>query len=362
MTLSVTHYTLLYCATLIVHVVFMNYVLGGTAYLAYRSLRKRLDGDPIIETARDWMPFVLSAAITAGIAPLLFLQILHQGAFYTANLLLFHRWMSIVPVLIVGFYLMYLLKSRPWHSKSTPLLAIGSFVCIAWTGLSWTENHLLSLESQSVWASFYESKAMWFRDPRVGLRFAVWLAGSLPTFAMLMAWQFHRGAKDGRSHADESIEDLGRVATVGLSSAGVAAALYFLYSHERPGWLFGPVLAVAVALAGGVAQVYAWRRLRGVEGLSSLRLCALTTFVFLTMAGATWLREIVRGASSQPIHAEVLDRSGSVGGFAVFAGFLVLSALLIAFCLRIANRPPSMCPIESAHAASRGVQDPHDGA
>ena len=47
--------------------------------------------DPLAAPLRDWLPFVLSAAITAGIAPLLFVQILYQRAFYTANLLLFNR-------------------------------------------------------------------------------------------------------------------------------------------------------------------------------------------------------------------------------------------------------------------------------
>src|SRR5262245_22520401 len=104
-------YLTLYVATLVIHVVFMNYVLAGSAYLAWFTLAHRRDDlaqdarDPLAFPLRDWMPFLLSAAITAGIAPLLFLQILYQRPFYTANLLLFNRWMAILPVLIVAFYL-----------------------------------------------------------------------------------------------------------------------------------------------------------------------------------------------------------------------------------------------------------------
>ena len=107
-------YLTIYLATLMVHIVFMNYVLAGSAYLAFDTV---LQGNgksenPIAALLRDWMPFMISAAITAGIAPLLFLQILYQQHFYTANLLLFYRWMVILPVMLVGFYLAYLLKSK----------------------------------------------------------------------------------------------------------------------------------------------------------------------------------------------------------------------------------------------------------
>jgi hypothetical protein len=110
-------YLVLYIATLLVHVVFMNYVLAGSAYIAFGVLKNRtavsgLKEDKIANMLRDWLPFVLSAAITAGVAPLLFIQILYKQNVYTANLLLFHRWMSIVPALIVGFYLLYLAKSK----------------------------------------------------------------------------------------------------------------------------------------------------------------------------------------------------------------------------------------------------------
>ena len=53
-------------------IVFMNYVLAGSAYLAAHSVfRGRTNEEsPLAELLRDWMPFMLSAAITAGIAPL----------------------------------------------------------------------------------------------------------------------------------------------------------------------------------------------------------------------------------------------------------------------------------------------------
>src|SRR5579871_3416916 len=153
-------YLAVYLVTLVIHVVFMNYVFAGTAYLAILSVfaPDPPDGAKSNRMAlclKDWMPFMLSAAITAGVAPLLFVQILYRYNFYTANLLLFHRWMAILPVLIVGFYLLYVLKSKAGSAMSLTaraLVGCGALACFAFTGWSWTENHLLSLRGQEFWS------------------------------------------------------------------------------------------------------------------------------------------------------------------------------------------------------------------
>ena len=88
----------LYVVTLALHAAFVGYVLGGSGWVAVAALRRR--PDPVAAVARDWLPFALGAAITAGVAPLLFVQLVHQERFYTSNLLLFNRWMAVVPVLI----------------------------------------------------------------------------------------------------------------------------------------------------------------------------------------------------------------------------------------------------------------------
>src|SRR5262245_52128362 len=89
-------YLCCYVATLCIHLVLMSYTLAGAAYLAMMGIigkdryRSVADLGGIIQ---DWLPFSLGLAITAGVAPLLFLQVLYQPMFYTSNLLLFHRWM-----------------------------------------------------------------------------------------------------------------------------------------------------------------------------------------------------------------------------------------------------------------------------
>lgn len=81
-------YVVLYIVTLLLHVVFMSYVLAGTIMLGIAGLRGMLGRReaaapwaPVTTVLKDWMPFALSGAITAGIAPLLFVQVLYQQEF-----------------------------------------------------------------------------------------------------------------------------------------------------------------------------------------------------------------------------------------------------------------------------------------
>jgi hypothetical protein len=94
-------YLALLIVTFAMHAALIGFVLGGAAWATVRALRG--GDDPVAAAARDWLPFGLGAAITAGIAPLLMIQVLYQHRMYTATLLLSHRFMAIVPVLIAGF-------------------------------------------------------------------------------------------------------------------------------------------------------------------------------------------------------------------------------------------------------------------
>ena len=108
----------LYLVTWALHAVFVGYVLVGSAYALVQVLRRA--EDPIAERARDLLPFMLGCGITAGVAPLLFLQLLYQERFYTANLLLGPRWGAVVPMKARPFWLAW------WSALRRRLAALRS--------------------------------------------------------------------------------------------------------------------------------------------------------------------------------------------------------------------------------------------
>ena len=149
----------LYVATLALHAVFV--ALRRRRHARSCSFRQRATRSPA--TVRDRLPFMLGCGITAGVAPLLFLQLLHQRRFYTANLLLGPRWCAVVPALIVGFYALYLAKaSSKWRARSRSASALACFAFVAW---SWSELHEL-MQADPAWARVLRRRPSRVHAPR----------------------------------------------------------------------------------------------------------------------------------------------------------------------------------------------------
>jgi hypothetical protein len=360
-------YLSLFILTLVVHLLFMNYVLAGSAYLALVSVftggqRAQRQKSPTALVLRDWMPLALSGAITAGVAPLLFVQILYQQSYYTANLLLLHRWMAILPVLIVAFYLCYLLKSRliaSWPLWLRTLVGVGVFACFAFTGYSWTENHLLSLQSETRWASFYESGRMVFFEASALPRLGVLFFGAFPTMAMLVGWQLHRiQRRTTRGNADAQASDspialvsrldeasgrvearrLSIIAFAGLFLALVCGLIHFWQTDgiEVTDWLVLPYLIAA--LTGLALQATAWASMWQQARFSSRLLTVAAAGCVLTLLAAAVVREALR---LTVIDIEALYEqhaaASRVGGISAFLLFAVVNGALIVICMRLVS-------------------------
>lgn len=341
--MATAFYLVCYVVTLILHVAPMNYVLAGTAYIALTGRGGDSAGPRAV--LLDWMPLMVSVAITAGVAPLLFVQILYQTQFYTANLLLFHRWMAILPVLIVSAYGLYLLKSG-WLARRPGVLntlaALLPAAGVAFVGYSWTENHLLSLRPVSEWADFYAAGRLVYADPVLLPRLSLWAAGSVATMCWILGLQLvgkERLRDDGRSFARP-------VATLALAGLALSAAAGAWYGSaaERLADFTGPLalpyfVAATVGLALQVAG-WLWVRSRGRFARGPMALAGVG--LVLTLVGMTVCRESIR------LHALGIDglaalyprheRAADVGGLGAFLAFFALNAALIGTCVLIVRR------------------------
>ena len=103
--------------TFFLHLLFMNLTLGGSllGFIAHASSREGRAGDPNGELARRLVginTYGISLTITTGVAPLLFIQVLYHGFFYSATILLAGAWFSFLFLLMAGYYATYLYKLR----------------------------------------------------------------------------------------------------------------------------------------------------------------------------------------------------------------------------------------------------------
>jgi hypothetical protein len=352
-------YLTFFVVTAAIYVVFMQYVLAGAIVLLVGYLapgaRRRIEAGPgssvrsglglILKVLRDWLPAVLGLAITTGIAPLLFLQILYKQHFYTANLLLFNRFMLLLPALIVAYYALYLIKSQAlaarWAILRGPVTCI-AFACFFYTAWAWTENHVLSLHEE-VWQYQYKSHAFIYRNAEIWPRLGYWITASFATLAAALGWQLHWGRHLYDSvNLDLATRRLRALALLGLAMSAAEGWLWQL-------WLGAPARAHLVsalalpygllALAGMGIQFACWVPVKTGADLATRRLTLISTGLFMTILGTLVVREARRLAAIDI--AALFDahrHAAQVGGMGVFLTFFVVNAALITACVLIVKR------------------------
>jgi hypothetical protein len=300
----------LYLVTWAMHAVFVGYVLVGSAYALVQAVRKA--DDPIAERARDLLPFMLGCGITAGVAPLLFLQLLYQERFYTANLLLGPRWGAVVPALIVGFYALYLAKASVRWRKVALATSVVAFLFVAW---SWTELHLV-MRDQAAWTAMYGAGDRMYGQGDVLPRLLLWLGAMPILFATMSLWLV-----DHRLGWRPSGRTLAAIAIAGHVVCGIAAVVMISRGAAvatAHGWIY--LLLAAVAIEFG-----AWLWLaRSPSSLAATIVTAATTAALL--AGAV-VREAPRLALLEPARPAAQEAAG----FPVFAVTAVIGVAAIVF-------------------------------
>lgn len=332
-----------YVVTLSIHALFMNYVLAGVFWQVWAAARQlgsgSLQADRLTEVVADWLPFMTGAAITAGVAPLLFVQVLYDESFYTANLLLFHRWMAMLPALIAGFYLLYLLKSRSprGSAKSRLIIATGAAACFLFTAWSWTENHVLSLHPEQ-WQEQFASGAWVYRHREILPRLAMWCAGSLTSLALVTSCQlWYLAGRSTVSGVESDVRRAAHLALGGIVASAVFATWYVLaLSPAARQVVLGPAgrWYLGAAAAGLVVESAAWAFLRKHATWQVRWLVTAAAGRGLTLVSVTILRECRRLAAVDidlvsPQHAE----AAQVGGWPVFIAFFVANAALVLLVL-----------------------------
>ncbi len=148
---------LLLVFTFILHIVAMNFLVGGLMMLTVSSFRGRRDLQhrEFTRRAAHAMPPVVAFTITRGVAPLLFLQLVYGQLFYTSSLLMAWSWLAVVFFVLLGYYGVY------WFNlQHDELGARASWVILATTVLFlfvafiFSRNMTLMLQPQDFYALY----------------------------------------------------------------------------------------------------------------------------------------------------------------------------------------------------------------
>lgn len=247
--------------TLGLHWFFLAGTVGGLVLLL--MARRRPEGDEaagLIESSlAPHLPFFLALAMTMGVAPLLFVQVLYGHVFYPATILQALPWLGLIPLMVAVFYLLYLTLWRPGPTGSrlrvgVPAAALGLLVVAA----SILAAVATLAQSPGAWLAVAARRgvglAMYHGDPTFGARLLMSLSGMVGLGGVLagLTILLHGAGPD-----DVRREALRRVLGTALPALVVHAAAGLLVLARIPVEQREALLASPDALALGGAGLAA---------------------------------------------------------------------------------------------------------
>jgi hypothetical protein len=285
----------------------------------------------------------ISFAITTGVAPLLFVQVLYGHFFYTANILLGWRWLGLLAVLTFGFYGVYVLNNVMQRDRGGIGLALMLLLALAflWIAHELTNNSVLMLLPE-LWRDMYGGTiGKHARHPMWPPRFMHWLVGSIAITGLWMA---------GIGRVARSLPEAARRCAVGLGLkiAAIATGLqvitgfWFLLMLDKSSLeamvdfpKVRPLLWLSAAVIGAMLGHFMWMRSKQPDKARSVWIPV--GLIGLVLIGMSAGREIIR--------LEMLSRTGGplygpddvrlqFGPLLMFAISLVVGLGIVAMMLR----------------------------
>lgn len=135
---------------LFLHMLFMNLWLIGLPLAILLAKKHEKTASRLFHA----MPFVMAFGINAGIVPLLFLQTLYPGFFYSATILQAWAWLLIIPCVLLAYYAVYLAAFGIYRK----IAAIVASLLLAWVGMTFSAS-LAFMERPSAWNEAFHSMA-----------------------------------------------------------------------------------------------------------------------------------------------------------------------------------------------------------
>ena len=303
--------------TFVIHMVFLSLLVAALwARIAAEWGRKQLYE---IEPLHRAGVLAFSTTITAGVAPLLFVQTLYGKYFYSSSITIGYPWLAIVGYLMIGFYALYLWRWQ-WTriggpsvlSKTFLLTTIASVIAIGFT-YSW--NHLQSL-SFAPWTAV-------IAHPQAAKRLIGYGGGAAIASGAWALWLGHSWRSDRQTPRGASIAIIvGSVMLLVWSSTsqfagtdwGAAAWILFLSS-------------VALALIAGITGLL--KRTRLARWPASL--AALTALTGLVIQRESY--RLLMLSSDYPPADQVVRTQWSP--FVMFVAVLLLGLATLIWLLRV---------------------------
>lgn len=147
----------------LLHVLFMNCTLAGGFTALLNAIRGRSERHPMSRKLAAelgaMLPVFVAFTVTLGVAALLFVQVLYGNLLYTSSILLGVYWLSVILLVILGYYGYYYFNSHSGERTSTASIVVLalSVLCFLSIGFIFTNNMSL-MWTPHKWLEMYRSR------------------------------------------------------------------------------------------------------------------------------------------------------------------------------------------------------------
>jgi hypothetical protein len=339
--------------TFVLHLLPMNFVLGGS--LIAIVTRRRARGRAGSHEARlaDWfshaMPVVIAATVTLGVAALLFVQVLYGRLFFASSIVMGWFWLAVVPLVIVAYYSAYAaaFRAEPRIGGRAPLMWV-MWACFLAVGFIYTNNMTLMLRPAEI-AARYQADARGLHlnlgDLTVVPRFLHMLVGAVAVSGLVVAFL---GVARRRREPEFGAWAIRHGALWFLIATGVnvvvGLAWFVTLPRDTMLQLMGRDLFATAVFGSGIVM--------GLIAMGLVGMTALSTRpvgVAAAGAGATLLTIVLMILNRDQVRQAALDGAGFApaqwiapqwGPIAIFAVLLVAAiAVVIWMVAKLATAP-----------------------
>jgi len=323
--------------TFVIHLLFMNALLGGVL-IAFVGSCRRGAGLAVAREISTRLPFAVAFTVNAGIAPLLFLQVLYGQFVYSSSILMARWWFAIIWLLIVAYYAIYAYRDgfeRGAAARQALLgLAAGILLLVSFL---FTSNWTLAVAPERWPVYFAHPDGTWLNvdAPTLWPRWLHMVVGSLAVAGLTLAGFAARRAGRGDRDAAARVREGLRWFTWATLAQVVPGVWWLLALRPEVRRLFmgGSALASATLVLGLLLTATAvYFGFRG-----RLRPAIVTTGVLVPLMAVQ--REIVRAGDLAPwFRPSDLAVHREISPLILFLAVFAVGALTVAHMLRLAAR------------------------
>jgi len=197
---------LLLTGTTFLHFMAMNIMLGS-GFIAFAAPYFRDDILPMNRAIAKTLPISLAFTINLGVAPLLFVQVLYGQFLYTSSILMGVFWLSIVGMLILSYYAVYI------YTLNNDKLGLGrltiSLAVLLLLGIGFLFcNNLSIMQMPEIWVNYFNDRSGWMLnlgDPALVPRYLHFVASAVAIGGLAIALYFDFQKRRGDTSADQWI-------------------------------------------------------------------------------------------------------------------------------------------------------------